>query len=403
MVHKTLTAVAAAALLAGLPMAQAQISEKVLRIGIMNDASGPYSDITGKYSVDVARMAIEDAGQLPGGAKIELLVADHQNKADLASNIAREWFDSKGVDVIVDVPFSSAALAVQAVAKERKKAVLYTSAGIDRLTEADCSATSVHFWLDSHAAVHVTGKAAVDAGDKTWFFMTSDYVAGNATSKAIMDVVKAAGGQVVGEVKFPTNISEFSSYLLQAQASKAKVVMTTAPGNDLINLAKQWNEFGLAKNQKLAAAYTFLSDVHTLGLQNAQGMLITQSFYWDLDNDSRAWSRRYMQRHGGRAPNDTQAALYSAMQHYFRAVKSLDSDDPARTIAWMRQNPVDNFYAKGAKILPNGRLAKDMYLMQVKAPSESRGPWDYLKLVKIVPPTEAFRPIAQSACPLAKQ
>lgn len=401
MKHFRQIALAAATLLAT-GQALAQISENVLRIGLMNDQSGPYSDITGKYSIEAARMAIDDFGPLPGGAKVELITADHQNKADIASNLAREWFSQRNVDVIVDVPFSSAALAVQAVAKERKKAVLYASAGIDRLTEADCSPTSVHFWLDSYAAVNVTGKATVDSGDKTWFFMTSDYVAGNATSKAIMDVVKAAGGTVVGEVKFPTNITEFSSYLLQAQTSKAKVVMTTAPGNDLINLTKQWNEFGLAKSQKLAAAYTFLSDVHTLGLQNAQGMLITQSFYWDLNDESRAWTKRYMAR-TNRAPNDTQASLYSAMQHYLRGVKALNSDDPEKVMAWMRDNLVDNFYAKGARILANGRLAKEMYLMQVKAPSESKYPWDYLKLVKVVPPSEAFRPLAQTSCPFVKK
>ena len=393
------TALAAITLLACL-QAGAEISEKVLRIGVMNDQSGPYSDITGKNSIEAAKMAIEDAGALPGGARIELITADHQNKADVASNIAREWYEQKNVDVIADVPFSSAALAVQAIAKERKKAVLFASAGIDRLTEADCSATSVATWLDSYAATQVTGKAVVDSGEKTWYFLTSDYVAGIATSKAIMDSVKAAGGTVVGEVRFPTNITEFSSYLLQAQASNAKVVMTTAPGNDLVNLTKQWNEFGMAaKGRKLAAAYTFLSDVHTLGLANAQGMFVAQTFYWDMNDETRAWSKRFMQR-TGRAPSDTQASLYSSLQHYLRGVKTLNDDDPTKVMAWMRANAVDNFYARGAKILPNGRLAKEMYLMEVKKPSESKYAWDYLKLVRTIPATEAFRTVATTACPL---
>ena len=393
------TALTALAVLACLP-AVADISDNVVRIGVMNDQSGPYSDITGKNSIEAAKMAIEDFGPLPGGARIELITADHQNKADVASNIAREWYEQKGVDVIADVPFSSAALAVQAIAKERKKAVLFASAGIDRLTEADCSPTSVAFWLDSYAATQVTGKAAVEAGEKTWFFMTSDYVAGIATSKSIMEAVKAAGGTVVGEVRFPTNITEFSSYLLQAQASNAKVVMTTAPGNDLVNLTKQWNEFGMAaKGRKLAAAYTFLSDVHTLGLQNAQGMMVAQTFYWDMNDETRAWSKRFMAR-TGRAPSDTQASLYSSMQHYLRGVKTLNDDDPAKVMAWMRANTVDNFYAKGARILPNGRLAKDMYLMEVKKPSESKYAWDYLKLIKTIPPSEAFRTVATTTCPI---
>jgi branched-chain amino acid transport system substrate-binding protein len=393
----------AAALLFVAGVVQAQISDDVVRIGVLNDQSSMFSEFSGRASVEAARMAVEDFNKAGGGLKVDIVSADHQNKADVGANIARQWFDQGGVDMIIDLPNSAVALAVKEIAKQKNKAVIYTATATESLTRQDCLATSIHYVYDTYALAHVNGAATVKAGGNTWFFVTADYAGGRALADALKEVVTAGGGKVLGEVHNPINLSDFSSFLLQAQASKAKIVALINAGADQINAIKQAQEFGLvAGGQKLIGGVTFLSDVHAMGLAASQGLVMTMSFYWDYDDQTRAWSKRYFDR-VGKMPNDNQAGIYSAIMHYLTAIKASNTDDPVKVVDWMKANPRNDFFTRGARILPNGRLQKEMYLTEVKAPSESKGPWDYIKILSVVPGDQAFRPIAETTCPLVKK
>lgn len=380
--------------------ARAQGTAPGVRVGVMTDMVGPYAEIGGPGSLLAARMAVEDAGSMVNGAPVEVLSGDHQNKPDVAGLMARQWYDQDKVDIIVDVPFSTAALVVQGIAREKKKMVVFTGAATERLTAVDCGPTTIHYVYDTYSMANVTGKALVALGAKSWFFVTADYVGGIASNGAIMDVVRQSGGQILGELRHPTNMADISSYLLQAQASKADAVVFSDAGQDLVNAIKQANEFGLAAGgQRLAAALMFMSDVRGMGLATAQNMEMATSFYWDYDGQTRAWSKRFMARFG-KAPNDNHAGVYSAVSHYLAAVQALRSTDALEVMRWLRSNPLDDFFVRNGKLLENGRLVKDMYLAQVKTPAESTGPDDLLRVVRVVPGDQAFRPISESVCPL---
>jgi len=382
--------------------ASAEITGKVIKIGVLNDQSGLYADLAGPGSVVAAKMAAEDSGGKIGDATIEVIFADHQNKPDVGSNIARQWYDVDGVDVIVDVPTSSVALAVSQITREKNKVFLGSSPGTSDLTGKACSPNTIHWTYDTYALAHTTGSAVVQTGGDTWFFLTADYAFGQALERDTSAVVTSSGGKVLGSVKHPLNTTDFSSFLLQAQSSKAKVIGLANAGGDTINSIKAASEFGIVKGgQKLAGLLVFLSDIHALGLPTAQGLLLSESFYWDRDDQTRAFSKRYAQRMNGRMPTMAQGGVYSAVLHYLKAVKALKSDSDGRAIVeQMKKTPTDDpVFGKGS-IRQDGRKLHPMYLYEVKKPSESKGPWDYYKLVKEVPPDQAFRPLDKGECPL---
>ena len=381
--------------------ARAEITGKTIKIGVLNDQSGLYADLAGQGSVTAAKMAVEEFGKIPD-TKVEVVFADHQNKPDVGSNIARQWFDVDGVDVIVDVPTSSVALAVSQLTKEKNKVFIGSGPGTSDLTGKACSPNTVHWTYDTYALAHTTGAAEVQAGGKTWFFLTADYAFGAALERDTTAVVKAAGGEVLGSVKHPLNTTDFSSFLLQAQASKAQVIGLANAGGDTINAIKAASEFGIVKGgQSLAGLLVFLTDIHALGLQTAQGLLLSESFYWDKDAKTRAWSKKFADRNGGKMPTMVQAGVYAGVLHYLKAVKALKSDaDGKAVVEEMKKLPTDDpLFGKGM-IRVDGRKIHPMYLYQVKKPSESKGPWDYYKLIKEVPGDEAFRPLSKDDCPL---
>lgn len=396
----------ASTICAGLLMAlaaEAQVSGDVVRIGVLNDQSSLYADLSGQGSVLAARMAVEDAGGTILGKRIEVIFADHQNKPDVGSAIASKWYDADGVDAIVDVPVSSVALAVQDVARQRGKVVMFSSAGTSDLTGKACSPTGFHWSFDSVALAKGTGSAVVKSGGDTWFFITADYAFGHAIERDTSAVVTANGGKVVGTVRPPMNTQDFSSFVLQAQASKAKIVAMANAGGDTINTVKAASEFGLvAGGQKLAGLLVFITDVHSLGLKLAQGIQLTESFYWDMDDKTRAWSTRFAERFDGKRPSMPQAGVYSAVAHYLKAIAAAGTDDGKVVAEKMREMPVDDFMTKSARIRKDGRVMRDFYLFEVKAPSESKGPWDYYKLVRVIPAEEAARPEAEGGCPYVK-
>jgi branched-chain amino acid transport system substrate-binding protein len=382
--------------------AQAQISGDVVKIGVMNDMSGLYVDIGGPGSVEAAKMAIADFGGSVSGKKIEIVNADHQNKPDIGGALARQWYDNDGVDVIVDVPTSSVALAVQDVARERKKAFLISGAASSDLTGKACSATSVHWTYDTVALANGTGSAVVKAGGDTWFFITADYAFGHALERDTAAVVTASGGKVLGSVKVPLNTADFSSYLLQAQASKAKILGLANAGGDTINSIKQAAEFGVVEGgQKLAGLLVFISDVHSLGLKTAQGLQLTEAFYWDQNDETRAWSKKFFEKMN-RQPSMSQAGVYGAVMHYLNAIKVTGSDDGPTVVKKMKETPVNDFMTKNGKIREDGRLVRDMYLFEVKKPEESKGDWDLYKLVRTIPGEEAYKRPGGNECPLVK-
>src|SRR5947208_32380 len=383
-------------------IARAQISDDTVKIGILNDMSGLYADLGGEGSVEAARMAIADFGGIVAGKKIELVSADHQNKPDVGGAIARQWYDNDGVDVIVDVPTSSVALAVQDIARERKKVFLISGAASSDLTGKACSPTSVHWTYDTVALANGTGSAVVKAGGDTWFFITADYAFGHALERDTAKVVEASGGKVLGKVRAPLNTADFSSFLLQAQASKAKIIGLANAGGDTINSNKQAAEFGVVEGgQKLAGLLVFVSDIHSLGLKTAQGLQLTEAFYWDQNDETRAWSKRFVEKMN-REPTMVQAGVYGAVMHYLNAIKATGSDDGPTVIKKMRETPVNDFMTKDGKILENGRLIRDMYLYEVKKPSESEGEWDLYKLISTIPGEQAFKRPGGNECPLVK-
>jgi branched-chain amino acid transport system substrate-binding protein len=400
-----LTAVVSLVALGAAGEAAAEISGNVVKIGVMNDMSGLYADITGVGSVVAARMAAEDFGGKVAGAPIEVVSADHQNKPDVGSNIVRQWIDRDGVDVIVDVPTSSVALAVSEVVREKNKVFLVSGAAASDLTGAKCAPTTVHWTYDTWALAHGTGSAVVKSGGDTWFFITADYAFGHALERDTAEVVKASGGKVLGAVRHPLNTADFSSFLLQAQSSKAKVIGLANAGGDTINSIKQAAEFGIVKGgQKLAGLLVFISDIHSLGLRTAQGLQLTESFYWDLNDQTRAWSKRFAAKHDGKMPSMVQAGVYAAVTHYLKALAALKQDtDGKAVVEKMKALPTDDpLFGKGT-IRADGRKIHPTYLFEVKSPDQTKGAWDYYKLVQTIPANEAFRPLDQGGCPLVKK
>jgi branched-chain amino acid transport system substrate-binding protein len=372
-----------------------------VKIGILNDQSGVYADYGGKYSVEAARMAIEDFGGEVLGQKVEMVTADHQNKPDLASSIARRWYDTEGVDMITELTTSSVALAIQDLSKEKKKIDIVVGAATSRITGDACTPYGFHWAYDTRALAVGTGGALVESGGDTWFFMTADYAFGYALEKDTSDIVTSKGGKVLGSVRIPLNSSDFSSFLLQAQSSKAKIIGLANAGLDTTNSIKQAAEFGIVKGgQKLAGLLMTLSEVHGLGLEAAQGLVLTEGFYWDHDDNARAFSERFMKR-TGRMPSMIHAGTYSATLSYLKAVKAAGTKDSDAVAAKLKELPVDDAFAKG-KVLANGRMVHDMYLFEVKKPSDSKKPWDYYKQLATVPGDKAFFSAKDSGCPLTK-
>jgi branched-chain amino acid transport system substrate-binding protein len=371
---KTKTILAAAALvalIAGGGAAEAQ--QGPVKIGILNDQSGLYADLSGKGSVEAARMAVEDAGGKVLGQPVEIVSADHQNKPDVGSAIAQKWYDAENVDMIADVPTSSVALAVQQVSRDKKKLVMFSGPAASEITGEKCSPYSVHWTYDTYALAHVTGLSVVKAGGDTWFFLTADYAFGHALERDTAAVVEENGGKVLGTVNVPLNNQDFSSFLLQAQGSKAKIVGLANAGGDTVNSIKQAAEFGItAGGQKLAGLLVFVSDVHSLGLQIAQGLQLTEAFYWDQNDETRAWSKRFAARMSGREPTSVQAGVYGSVLHYLKAVQAVGSKDPDKVMEQMRQTPINDFMTKNGTLRVDGRVLRDMYLFEVKKPAESR-------------------------------
>jgi branched-chain amino acid transport system substrate-binding protein len=381
--------------------ASAENSGDVVKIGVLSDMSGLYSDIGGPGSVEAARMAIADFGGSVDGKNIELMSADHHNKPDLGSAIATQWF-SDGVDAIVDLPNSSVALAVQDVARNKDKVLLISGAAASDLTGKACSPTSVHWTYDTLALANGTGAAIVKAGGDTWFFITADYAFGHNLERDTSRVVEEYGGQVLGSVLAPLGTADFSSFLLQAQNSKAKIIGLANAGGDAINSIKQAGEFGIVEGgQKLASLLVFISDIHTLGLQAAHGLQLTSAFYWDQNDQTRAWSKRFIDKMK-REPTMVQAGVYGAIMHYLAAIKATGSDDGPIVVKQMKATPVNDFMTKNGKIREDGTLVRDMYLFEVKKPSESRGPWDYYSQIAVIPGEEAFKLPGPNQCPLVK-
>jgi branched-chain amino acid transport system substrate-binding protein len=394
-------ALVALALASALP-AQAQVSADVVKVGLLIDMSGSYSDLAGPGSVIAGRMAIEDFGGKVLGRPIELVVADSQNKADIASTKAREWFDTGNVDAVLDLVPTNVALAVMEVAAQKNKIAVVVGSASTPITNEKCTATSMHWMYDTYSSSIGVGRALAKKGNDTWFFVTADYAFGKALEKDVSDVVAAAGGKVVGAVRHPLNAQDFSSVLLQAQGSKAKVVGLANAGGDAVNAIKQASEFGLTRNQIVAPLLLFISDVHSLGLPAAQGLFLTEGFYWDFNEQTRAWSRRFFEKHK-RMPTMAQAGVYSAVTHYLKSVKAAGTDGTDAVLKKMRDTPVQDVVIPNGKIRADGRLVHDMLLLQVKKPAESKAPWDYYHVRDVIPADQAFRPLAQSACPLVKK
>jgi branched-chain amino acid transport system substrate-binding protein len=381
--------------------------DKTVKVGVLTDNSGLYSDLGGAGSTLAAQMAIEDSGMAAKGWKIDLISADHQNKPDIATTIARQWIDVEKVDVLMDVLNSGVALAVNNVVKEKNSVMINSGAASSDLTNAQCTPNTVHWTYDTYMLAHSTGAALVKAGGDTWYFLTADYAFGAALERDTTAVVLASGGKVVGGVKHPLNSSDFSSFLLQAQASKAKIIGMANAGGDTTNTIKQAAEFGIVSGgQKLAGLLLFISDVHSLGLNVAQGLNLSSTFYWDMNDQTRAFSKRFSDRMKTKAmPTMVQAGVYAGLLHYFKALEALGGNphDGAKVVAKMKELPTDDtLFGKGS-IQPNGRALHPAYLFEVKKPSESKGPWDYYKLIGTTPGDQAFRPLSESACPLLKK
>jgi len=393
------------ALAIGAGTAQAQVSDDLVKIGVLNDQSGLYADVSGPGGVTAARMAVEDFGGKVLGKPIEVIFADHQNKPDIGSAIANQWIDIGKVDAIVDVPTSSVALAIQDITKNKNRVHINSGAASSDLTGPKCSPTGVHWTYDTYALANGTGTTIVKEGGDSWFFITADYAFGHALERDTSAAVVSAGGKIVGSVKTPfPGTTDFSSFLLQAQGSGAKVIGFANAGGDTINSIKQAGEFGLvAGGQKLAGLLVYITDIHSLGLKTAQGLTITDGFYWDLNDETRAWSKKFGARNGGKMPTMNQAGIYSGVTHYLKAIEAAKTDEAKTVVAKMKEMPVNDFFAKNGKIREDGRMVHTMYLAQVKTPEESKGPWDYYKIIREIPGDQAFRPMdAKFGCPLVK-
>jgi branched-chain amino acid transport system substrate-binding protein len=400
---RTLIGIAVAAAL-GAGSAQAQISDNIIKIGVLSDMSSLYTDLAGAGSVAAAKMAIEDSGIEKRGYKVELISADHQNKADVGSNIARQWYDVDKVDAIVDVPNSGVALAVAQITKDKGKAFLAVGPGSSDLTGKACSPNTVHWAYDTWMLANGTGTAITKAGGDTWFFISADYAFGAALERDTTAAVTRNGGKVIGGVKAPINNQDFSSFLLQAQASKAKIVGLANAGGDTTNSIKQAAEFGIVKGgQKLAGLLVFITDIHALGLQTAQGLTFTETFYWDMNDQTRAFTKRFAPADKGIHPTMVHAGVYASVLHYLKAVEALKSDDGTKVIAKMKEMPTDDpLFGKGI-IRADGRKIHPAYLVQVKTPAESKAPWDYYKILATIPADQAFRPITDGDCAMVKK
>ena len=401
---KGLIGLTALAVIFGCGSAQAQYSDGTIKIGVMNDMSGTYSDLSGQGSVVAARMAVEDFGAAAKGMKVEIVSADHQNKPDVGSNVVRTWIDVDKVDVIVDVPTSSVALAVNEIVRDKNKVFLVSGAAASDLTGAKCTPNTIHWTYDTWALANGTGKAIVKTGGDTWFFLTADYAFGHALERDTSAVVEKNGGKVVGRVRHPFPGTDFSSFLLQAQSSKAKIIGLANAGSDTINSIKQASEFGITRSgQNLAALLAFITDVHALGLATAQGLIMTEAWYWDLNDANREFAKKFAPQFKGVHPTMVHAGVYSAVTHYLKAVEALKSDaDGKAVVAKMKEMPTDDpLFGKGT-IRVDGRKIHPAYLVEVKKPSESKGPWDYYKVKATIPADQAFRPLKDGECSLVK-
>ncbi|HET6369141.1 MAG TPA: ABC transporter substrate-binding protein [Pseudomonadales bacterium] len=402
MLHRFLIALTAVALAAG-PSA-AEISDGTIKIGVLNDQSSLYADLTGQGSVLAARMAVEDYGAAAKGLKVEIIFADHQNKADIGSAVARQWYDADKVDVIVDVPNSGVALAVNQITRDKGKAFLVSGAASSDITGKACSPNTVHWTYDTWALANGTGNAIVKTGGDSWFFITADYAFGLALERDVEAVVLKNAGKVLGRVRHPLNNADFSSFLLQAQASKAKIVGLANAGGDTTNAIKQAAEFGLVKGgQNLAGLLVFITDVHALGLPTAQGLIFTETFYWDMNDKTRAFAKTFAGRNRGIHPTMIHAGVYASVLHYLKAVEALKSDEGTKVIEKMKATPTDDVLFGKGTIRADGRKIHPAYLFEVKKPNESKGAWDYYKLRATIPAEQAFRPVDQGDCPLVKK
>jgi branched-chain amino acid transport system substrate-binding protein len=381
--------------------ASAQISGDVVKIGLITDMSGVYADLDGSGGAEAVKMAIADFGGNVNGKKIEFLVADHQNKADIAASKAREWFDRHGLDMLIGGTNSATSLAMAKIAAEKKKPFIAIGSGTSRLTSEECTPYTVHYAYDTVALARGTGGAVVKQGGKTWFFLTADYAFGTSLEKDTAAVVTANGGKVLGSVKHPLGASDFSSFLLQAQSSKAQILGLANAGGDTINSIKAANEFGITKKMRLAGLLMFINDVHALGLPLTQGMYQTDSWYWDMNNDTRAWAKRFYDK-VKKQPSSLQAADNSATTQYLNAVKAVGGDDGDKVMAQLKKTTIRDFYAKSGVVRPDGRMVHDMYLLEVKKPNEAKYPWDYYKVVQTIPGDEIFTKKSESKCPLWK-
>jgi branched-chain amino acid transport system substrate-binding protein len=377
-----------------------EISGDVVKIGVLNDQSGTYADFGGPTSVIAAEMAVEDFGGEVLGRPIEVLGADHQNKADVGSTLARAWFDVEGVDMVTDLTNSAVALAVQELARDKNRIAIFSGPATTTLTGEACSPTGVHWTFDTYSQAVATARAVVEEGGERWFVITADYAFGHQMQEDITRVVEEIGGEIVGAVRHPLATTDFASFLLTAQGSGAGIIGLANAGGDTINAIKQAGEFGLTEaGQKLVGLVVVISDIHALGLEQAQGLRFTTAFYWDANEEARAWSRRFEER-TGRMPGMVQAGVYSAVLHYLKAIEAAGTDAADAVMAKMRELPIDDVFADGGHIREDGRMVHDMYLVEVKSPDESKGPWDYLEILRTIPGEQAFQPLSQSRCPL---
>jgi branched-chain amino acid transport system substrate-binding protein len=382
---------------------KAQISDNLVRIGVLNDQSGVYADLGGAGSIIAAHMAVEDVSGKVLGKPIDIVVAEHQSKADVGAAIARQWFDYDKVDMVIGFDNSSVALAVEQVAFQKNRIAIAGGVATTAFTGKNCTPNEASWLHDSYSLTNTLARSMVGRGEDTWFFVTVDYTFGYSLEADATNAIVANGGKVLGSVRHPLNNADFSSYLLQAQASGAKVVALANAGGDMLNAMKQANEFGLSRaGQTLVSLLVFITDIHSLGLAAAQGLRFVTGFYWDRDDETRAWSKRFFDRHR-RMPTAAQAAVYSAIRHYLRAIEAAGTDEAKAVMAKMREIPVNDFYVKGGRLREDGRLLHDMYFVQVKTPSESSGPWDYYKIVATIPGDQAFRPAGEDGCPLIKR